>query len=40
MFLNDRAEMLISRIKEVVGDSWQSPFDEEINLEDDEFVTT
>ena len=39
-FLNDRAEMLLSRISEVVGDSWQSPSDDEINLEDDEFVTT
>jgi len=39
-FLNDRAEMLISRIQEVVGDSWQLPSDGEINLEDDEFVTT
>jgi len=39
-FLNDRAEMLICRIKEVVGDSWQRPSDGEINIEDDEFVTT
>jgi len=38
-FLNDRAEMFISRIKEVVGDSWQSPSEGEMNLEDDEFVT-
>lgn len=39
-FLNDRAEMLISRIREVVGDSWQLPSGGETNLEDDEFVTT
>ena len=39
VFLNDRAEMLISRIKEVVGESWQHPSDGEVNLEDDEFVT-
>ncbi len=39
-FLNDRAEMLISRIKEVVGESWQRPPSGEVNLEDDEFVTT
>lgn len=39
-FLNDRAEMLISRIREIVGDSWQTPTEGEINLEDDEFVTT
>lgn len=34
-FLNARAEMLISRIKEVVGDSWQPPINGDINLEDD-----
>lgn len=39
-FLNDRAEMLIMRITEVVGDSWQKPIVGEVNLEDDEFVTT
>jgi hypothetical protein len=39
-FLNDRAEMLISRICEIVGDSWQEPTEGEVNLEDDEFVTT
>lgn len=38
-FLNDRAEMLISRIQEVVGESWQPPPDGEVNLEDDEYVT-
>lgn len=39
-FLNDRANMLISRIQEVVGDSWQKASSAEVNLEDDEFVTT
>jgi hypothetical protein len=39
-FLNDRAEMLIARIREVVGDSWQVAASGEVNLEDDEFVTT
>jgi len=40
-FLNDRAQMLIERIREVVGDSWQAPSDDDdANLEDDEFVTT
>ncbi len=39
-FLSDRAKMLIERIHDVVGDSWQAPIVGEINLEDDEFVTT
>jgi hypothetical protein len=40
-FLNDRALLIIARIKEVVGDAWKAPADsEDINLEDDEFVTT
>jgi hypothetical protein len=41
-FLVDRAQMIIDRIKEVVGDAWREPdldsnLDE--NLEDDEYVT-
>ncbi len=40
-FLFDRAEMLINRIKEVVGDAWKAPSGEEdCNLEDDEFIST
>ncbi|MCI0563696.1 MAG: DUF262 domain-containing protein [Nitrososphaera sp.] len=38
-FLTDRAEMIIQRIHDVVGDSWHAPSeDEDSNLEDDEFV--
>lgn len=39
IFLNDRAQLIIERIKEVVGDAWKAPLDDEdVNLEDDEFV--
>jgi hypothetical protein len=38
-FLLDRAELLLSRIREVVGESWQEPTTGEVNLEDDEFVS-
>lgn len=39
-FLYDRALMIISRIKDVVGDAWQAPLGtEDMNLEDDEFVS-
>lgn len=38
-FLLDRAELLLSRIREVVGESWQEPTTGDVNLEDDEFVT-
>lgn len=38
-FLFDRAQMLIDRIKEVVGDAWKAPSNEEdSNLEDDEVI--
>ncbi|MVF20310.1 DUF262 domain-containing protein [Methylocaldum sp. BRCS4] len=38
-FLIDRAEMLIDRIREVVGDAWKAPSnDEDSNLEDDEVI--
>lgn len=38
-FLRRRAELLIERIQEVVGDAWHPPSqDEDVNLEDDEFV--
>jgi hypothetical protein len=39
-FLLDRSALLLSRIREVVGESWQVPTTGEANLEDDEFVTT
>ena len=39
-FLKDRAGLLISRIREVVGESWQAPAEGEANLEDDKFITT
>ena len=33
--------MIVDRIKEVVGDAWKAPLDsEDVNLEDDEFVTS
>ena len=39
-FLNDRSQMIIDRIREVVGDAWQAPLEQEdVNLEDDEFVS-
>lgn len=39
-FLNDRSQMIIDRIQEVVGDAWKAPLDQEdMNLEDDEFVS-
>ncbi len=34
-FLNDRAGILISRIRAVVGDSWQKPSVDKVNFEDD-----
>ncbi len=38
-FLNNRADMIIKRIKDVVGGAWQLPIEnEDANLEDDEFV--
>lgn len=37
-FLNDRASMILKRIQEEVGDSWQT-IDIESNLEDDETVS-
>jgi hypothetical protein len=40
-FLADRANMVLKRIRDVVGDAWQaSAVSEEKNLEDDEFVTS
>lgn len=40
-FLQDRSKMIVDRIKEVVGDAWKAPLDsEDVNLEDDEFVTS
>lgn len=39
-FLSDRAEVILYRIKDVVGDAWQAPSEsEDVNLEDDEFVS-
>lgn len=39
-FLKDRAQMILDRIQEVVGDAWKAPLEQEdSNLEDDEFVT-
>lgn len=39
VFLEDRARMIIDRIKSVTGDAWKSPMEQEdTNLEDDEFV--
>jgi len=39
-FLVDRACMLIERVKEVVGDAWKAPAnEEEVNLDDDDMVT-
>lgn len=39
-FLEDRAEMIVERIKEVVGDAWKAPSENDNdNLEDDESVT-
>lgn len=38
-FLEERAGLLLLRIREVVGESWQAPVEGEVNLEDDEFVT-
>ncbi|MBI3656309.1 MAG: hypothetical protein HY232_07780 [Acidobacteria bacterium] len=40
-FLTDRANMILKRIRDVVGAAWQaSPASEEKNLEDDEFVAS
>lgn len=40
-FLTDRANMILKRIRDVVGDAWQaSVASEEKNLEDDEFVAS
>ncbi|NKC14373.1 MAG: DUF262 domain-containing protein [Gammaproteobacteria bacterium] len=40
-FLEDRAEKIVERIREVVGDAWKEPRDsEDANLEDGEFVAT
>lgn len=40
-FLDARAQLIINRIKEVVGDAWKAPLEnEDANLEDDEFVTS
>lgn len=39
-FLEDRAAMIINRIKEVVGDAWKEPLESDNeNIEDDEFDT-
>ncbi len=40
-FLENRSQLIVERIKEIVGDAWKAPLDsEDVNLEDDEFVTS
>ncbi|GAA6166820.1 GmrSD restriction endonuclease domain-containing protein [Sessilibacter corallicola] len=39
-FLKDRAQKIVDRIKEVVGDAWKAPLEkEDNNLEDDEVIS-